>query len=105
MAMVEVGVGHQDFELRIKCQECLQQVLLSPKPELLNHPITPVIKGQEDIVDVHDDALLETRQDFQEEIIDVSADFHRMRTVYKKDVARLELREKFKVDVFDLFLY
>ena len=102
--MRQVAIGHQHLELRIKGQERLQQILLGPKAKFLHHPIAPVLERQKDIVDVHDDAWLETRQDFQEEIIDVSANFHRMRTVDKKNVAGVELREEFEVDVLDLFL-
>ena len=53
-------------------------------------------------MDVHDDSRLEARQNFQEEIIDVSAYFHGVRTVDKEDVAGLKLREEFEVDVLYL---
>ena len=102
--MRQVAIGHQDLELRIKGQERLQQVLLGPKAKFLLHPIAPVIEGQKDIVDMHNDAWLETWQDFQEEIIDVPANFHRVRTVDKQDIAGLELRKEIKIDILDLLL-
>src|SRR5437870_7060348 len=71
--------------------------------KFVHHPIAPVIEGEEDVVDVHDDARLETRQHFQKQVVDVPAYFHRMRTVYEQDVARLELREKFQIDILSLF--
>ena len=46
---------------------------------------------------MHNDAWLETRQDFQEEIIDVSANFHRMRTVDKDNIALFEFREELQI--------
>src|SRR4029453_13167361 len=65
VVVIEVAVGHLHFELRIKGEKRMQQILLTPKPKLLHYPITPVIKRQKDIVDAHDDSWFETWQNFQ----------------------------------------
>ena len=105
VAVGQVTIGHEHLELRIKSQEMLATDIARSKTEISSyHPIAPILEGQKDIVDVHDHAWLEARQDFQEEIIDVSANFHRMRTVDKKNVTGVELREEFEVDVFHFFL-
>ena len=44
--VTEIAVGHHHLELGIEDQKRLQQVLLGPKPELVHHPITPVIEGK-----------------------------------------------------------
>ena len=62
------------------------------------------IERQKNIVYVHDYSRLETRQYFQEQIIDVIAYFHGMGAVDEQDVARHELGEKFQVNVLNLCL-
>src|SRR6267143_4463472 len=83
----QVAIGHQDFELWIKSQERLQQVLLAPKAKFTHYPVAPVLERQKDVVDMYNNARLQTRQDFQKQVIDVSANFHRMRTVDKQEIA------------------
>ena len=62
MMVTEIAVGHQHLELGIEDQKRLQQVLLGPKPELVHHPMTPVIERQKDVVDIHDHDWLETHK-------------------------------------------
>ena len=64
------------------------------KSETHPAPIAPVLKGKEDIVDVHDDSRLETRQYFQEQIIDVAANLHGVGAVDEQDVARARVARK-----------
>jgi len=104
MVVAEITIRHQHLEFGIKRQECLEQILLSPKTKFLQNPIAPVIKRKENVVDVYDYARPETRQHFQEQIIDVSTNFYRMRAVDKQDVARAELRKEVEIEIFDLFL-
>src|ERR1700757_4028971 len=101
----QVSIRHQHFELGIKAQKRLEQILLGPKTQFIYSPVLPIIKGQKNIVNMHDHAWLKTRQHVQEKIIHVSTNFHGMRTVDEQNIARIELREKFQADVFFLFLY
>jgi hypothetical protein len=65
MVVAEITIRYQHLELGIKRQECLKQILLSPKTKFVHDPIAPVIKRNENVVDVYDYPRLETRQLFQ----------------------------------------
>ena len=55
-------------------------------------------------MNVHNHAWPQTRQDLKEKIVHVAADFHRMRAIDKKNVARLQLREKFELYILHFLL-
>jgi hypothetical protein len=99
MRVAEVPVGHQHFEFGIKSQECLQQVLFGPKTRFFYYPIAPVFKRQENVMAVYDDYRMEAWQNFEEQIIDVSAGFHRVRTVDKEYVIGAKLGEEFEINI------
>src|SRR5262249_36325355 len=54
VVMVQIAIRHQDLELRIEYQKCLEQILLGPKAKFIQHPIAPELKRKEDVVNMHD---------------------------------------------------
>ena len=104
VVMRKIVVGHEHLEIRVEGEESLEQILLVPEPELVDNPFAAVIERERDVVHMHDNTRLETRQHLQEQIVDVSADFHCVGAVDKQNVARLELRKKFYIDILNFFL-
>jgi hypothetical protein len=48
---------------------------------------------------MYDYSRVEPRQHFQEQIIDVTAYLHGVRGVDEQDIARVQLREEFQIDL------
>src|SRR5581483_3836849 len=61
VVMAQVVVSQQHFELAVECEEGLEKVLFAPEAELVDNPVATIIERQKNVVDVNDDAWLETR--------------------------------------------
>jgi hypothetical protein len=56
--------GPEDFELRVEAEKCLQQVLLGPEPEVVQHGVARIVGRKKDIVNVDQNSGLEPGEDF-----------------------------------------
>ena len=91
--------------MRIEGKKCLKKILFAPEPQFIDDPVAPVIEGEQNIVHVDDDAGVQSGQYLEEEIVNVAANFYRVRTVDEKEIAGAELREKLQLDVFHFFFH
>ena len=78
----------------IEAQERLQHVLLVPEPQVLHHPAPRVVRGQEDVVHVHEHAGGQTRDHFGEQEAHVAAHVEHVRGIDEQDVAGLQAGER-----------
>src|SRR5262245_33595024 len=63
----------------------------------IQHPLLRIFQGHKDVVHVHNDSRLETRQNLQKQKLHVAADFAHVRGINEQNVAfaeRLKLAER-----------
>jgi hypothetical protein len=65
MVQFHVGTGPHDLEGTAERKQSLKEVLLRPKSSFLAHPVLGILQGQEDVVDMDEDARAQPWQDFQ----------------------------------------
>ena len=90
--------AHQHLPLAVVDQERLHEVLLGPEMRARDMR-SRVVARQEDVVEVHDDARRDERQEVEHDAVDVAADLDGVRRVDEQDVVRLERLDHRAVDV------
>src|SRR5687767_1724671 len=101
MRRIDIAAAPQHLEIPVSDQKGLQEVLLGPEVLLSHHPILRVMSGEENIVNVDNDYLLQRRQHFQKEEIYIATHADDMARVDEKNVPGLELGKEIWSDLFD----
>ena len=57
--------GQENFELRVEAEKRLQQVLLGPEPEVVQHGVARIVGRKKDVMNVHQNPGLEPGEDLQ----------------------------------------
>src|SRR4051812_28530581 len=68
-------IGVEDLELGVEGKECAEQILLVPRPVLLENPLWRVLETIEHIVEVDHHSRVEAGQDLKEFVVNIAACF------------------------------
>ena len=86
MRMTQIIQRADDPVIAIGCQKSLQQILFVPEQRACNKPLFGIIAGREYVVDVHDDAFIQNRQQFEIFEQNVALRPYHVRRIDKQDV-------------------
>jgi hypothetical protein len=93
-------VSREDHaRLVVARKERLKEILLRPGTPLVDYHMPWILVGQKYVMEVKKDASRQTRQDVQDDPIDVTARLDGVRRIHKQDIARLEIREMPQRDI------
>src|SRR5204863_5724594 len=81
--------------MRVKTQECLQEVLLRPEPKVVKHGVARIIEGQKDVMDVDQNPGPKARQDLKIFAQHVTASGYHVAGVDEENVIALNCVEQF----------
>src|SRR5262245_66112713 len=82
----------------VESQKSFKQVLLVQRKTLLDKPFGRVVMRKENVVHVHPNTALESRQDLEKLVADIAAKLHSMTGINEQNVIRFETREEIDVD-------
>lgn len=94
---------HQNFKGVIKSEKSLKQVLLGPKPTVLQDPALWIFSGEKNVMAMHEHAFFQPRQNLEILVHDVAASLHDVALVDEKNVVSFQRTESFYRDRLHFF--
>src|SRR5688572_12883259 len=100
MLRIDIAAAPENLPISVSDQKCLKEVLLRPEVLLSHNPILRVVAGEEKIVNVDNDSLLQCRQHFQKEQIYIATPPDDVARVDEKNIPGLELGKEIRSNLF-----
>ena len=102
MTRLQISVAQNDLEVGVEHEERLQQVLLVPKQQVMEHKAGWILVGQEYVVDMNQHAWLDRGMTSKNTKMDFASYLRYVRGVYEQHVARLQTLEELRAQLLNL---